>query len=146
MIRPTWNRWDLSFDPFSELRLLERQMNRLFRDVHSRGTDYPSLNFWSNENEAFLEIEMPGVDQNDFELTVADDVVTISGERKDPFISEQSTAHRQERAFGKFSRSLQLPFAVDADKVTARYENGVLRVSLPRHESTKSKRIEVKSA
>ena len=73
-------------------------------------------------------------------------MVTISGERKDPFISEQSTAHRQERAFGKFSRSLQLPFAVDADKVTARYEHGVLRVSLPRHESTKSKRIEVKSA
>jgi len=121
-------------------------MNRLFRDVHSRGTDYPALNFWSNENEAFLEIEMPGVVQDDFELTVADDVVTIAGERKDPYVAEQATAHRQERAFGKFSRTLQLPFAVDADKVVARYENGVLRVTLPRHESTKSKRIAVKAA
>ena len=63
IIKPTWNRWDVSFDPFSELRLMERQMNRLFRDVHSRGTDYPSLNFWSNENEAFLEVELPGVAQ-----------------------------------------------------------------------------------
>lgn len=146
MIKPMWNRWDWDSDPFADLRLLERQMNRLFRDVHSRGTDYPSLNYWSNDNEAFLEVEMPGVNQNDFELTVADDVVTIAGERKDPLASEQATAQRQERAFGKFSRTLQLPFQVEADKVTARYENGVLRVTLPRREETKSKRIAIKAA
>lgn len=146
MIRPMWNRWDWDSDPFADLRLLERQMNRLFRDVHSRGTDYPSLNYWSNENESHLEIEMPGVDQSDFDLTVTDDVVTIAGERKDPFEKEQATAQRQERSFGKFSRTLQLPHHVEADKVTARYENGVLRVTLPRREETKSKRIAIKAA
>lgn len=146
MIRPMWNRWDWSFDPFSELRLLERQMNRVFRDVHGRGTDYPSLNYWSNDNEAFLEVELPGVTESDFELTVNDDIITIAGERKDPFASENATSHRQERAFGSFSRTLQLPFTVESDKVTARYEHGVLRVTLPRRESTKSKRIAIKAA
>lgn len=146
MIRPMWNQWDWNTDPFADLRLLERQMNRLFRDVHGRGTDYPSLNYWSNENEACLEIEMPGVEHDDFELTVTDDVVTIAGERKDPFATEQSTAHRHERAFGKFSRTVQLPYSVDSDKVTARYQNGVLHVTLPRREETKSKRIAIKAA
>jgi len=140
-----WNRWDWSSDPFSELHLLEKQMNRMFRGVPGRGTDYPSLNYWSNENEAFLEVEIPGIDQKEFDLTVSDDVVTIAGERKDPHASENATAHRQERAFGAFSRTLQLPFGVDADKVSARYENGVLRVTLPRRESTKSKRISIQA-
>lgn len=146
MIKPMWNCWDWSFDPFAELRLMERQMNRLFRDVHGRGTDYPALNYWSNDNEALLEIEMPGVNADDFELSVQDDVVTIAGERKDPHADETVTAHRHERAFGKFSRTLQLPFEVEADKVAARYENGVLRVTLPRRESTKSKRIAIHAA
>jgi HSP20 family protein len=145
MISPLWNSWNWSFDPFSELRLLDRQVNRIFRDVHGRGTDFPSLNYWSNENEARLEVELPGVDQNDFELTVSDDVVTIAGERKDPFAEENASAHRQERAFGSFSRTLQLPFAVESDKVTARYENGVLQVTLPRRETTKSKRIAIQA-
>jgi HSP20 family protein len=146
MIRPMWNQLDWGYDPFAELRLLERQVNRVFRDTHGRGTDYPSLNFWSNENEAFLEVEMPGVDQNDFELTVTNDVVTISGERKDPYATEQGTAHRQERAFGTFSRTLQLPFDIEADHVNARYENGVLRVQLPRREASKSKRITIQAS
>jgi len=141
-----WNRWDMGFDPFSELRQMERQMNRLFRDIHGRGTDYPALNYWSTENEAQLEVEMPGVSAEDFELSVQDDVVTIAGERKDPFADENATAHRQERAFGTFSRTLQLPFEVEADQVSARYEHGVLRVTLPRRESTKSKRIEIQAA
>ena len=94
MIRPMWNRWDWSSDPFSGLHQLERQVNRLFRDAHGRGTDYPSLNYWSGDSEAYLEIEMPGVDPNDFELTVSDDVVTIAGERKNPHAADQDTAHR----------------------------------------------------
>lgn len=146
MIIPMWNRWDMGFDPFSELRQMERQMNRLFRDIHGRGTDYPALNYWSNENEAQLEVEMPGVSAEDFELSVQDDVVTIAGERKDPLADEKATAHRQERAFGKFSRTLQLPFEVEADQVAARYEHGVLRVTLPRRASTRSKRIEIQAA
>lgn len=145
MIRPMWNRWDWGFDPFAELRQLERHVNRVFRDVHGRGTDYPSMNFWSNENEAYLEMEMPGVDQNDFELTVADDIVTITGTRRDPYTAEQDTAHRQERAFGSFSRTVQLPYAVEPDQVNARYEHGVLRVKFPRRESSKSKRIAIQA-
>lgn len=145
MITPMWNRWDWGFDPFSELRLMERQMNRLFRDVHGRGTDYPSLNYWNKEDEALLEVEMPGVGPGDFELTVADDVVTIAGERKDPHEKENATAHRQERSFGKFSRTIQLPFEVESDKVTARYEHGVLHVTLPRRTTTKSKRIAIQA-
>lgn len=146
MIRPMWNRWDWSSDPFSDLHQMERQMNRLFRDIQNNGTEYPSLNFWSNENEARLEVEMPGVEPEDFDLTVSDDVVTIEGERKNPLADEEETAHRQERAFGKFSRTIQLPFEADADKVTARYENGVLRVTLPRSEANRTKRIAIKAA
>ena len=121
-------------------------MNRLFRDAHGRGTDYPSLNYWSGDNEAYLEIEMPGVEASDFELTVSDDVVTIAGERKNILAAEQETAHRQERAFGKFSRTVQLPFEADLDKVKAHYADGILRVTLPRSEAKRSKRIDIKAA
>jgi HSP20 family protein len=143
MISPLWNRLDWGFDPFSELRALERQMNRAFREVHGRGTDYPSMNFWSNDDEAFLEVELPGVSPEDVELTVANDLVTIAGERKDPHAAETAVAHRQERAFGTFKRTLQLPFEVEADQVTARHEHGLLRVTLPRRAATKSKRIAI---
>lgn len=146
MLIPIWNKWDWGFDPFSELRQMERQMNRMFRDIHGRGTDYPAMNYWSNENEAILEVEMPGVSAGDFEVTVADDVVTIAGERKDPHQQEIATAHRQERAFGKFSRTLQLPFEADSEKVAAHYENGVLRITLPRRESTKTKKITIQAS
>jgi HSP20 family protein len=84
---------------------------------------------------------MPGVDLEDIDLRVEGDMLTISGERKAGELPEGARQIRRERSFGKFSRTFQLPHAVDPDKVEARFKNGVLIVIMPRAEEDKPKKI-----
>ena len=105
---------------------------------------YPAFNVWEDADKVFVEAELPGLDLKDLEIYVtAGNHLTLKGERK-PNVPEKGLWHRQERGFGKFSRSLTLPFNVDADKVDARFENGVLLVALPKHESARPRKITVK--
>jgi HSP20 family protein len=106
---------------------------------------YPALNVWEEGDNLVVEAELPGMQPSDIEILVTGgDQLTLKGERK-PLQVEKSTLHRQERGFGKFERTLQLPYMVDADKVEARFENGVLRIQLSKHEAARARKIEVKS-
>jgi HSP20 family protein len=132
---------------------LQGEMNRLFDRWGGDGTRalglttaYPAINVWEEGDQVLLEAELPGLDLKDLELYVTGgNQFTIKGERK-ASLPEKAVAHRQERGFGSFSRSLTLPFVVDAEKVDARFENGVLTVKLTKHESAKPRKIVVKSA
>src|SRR5262245_23670743 len=91
------------------------------------------------------EAELPGVELKDLEIHVTGGKeLTLKGERR-PVAPEGGVWHRQERAFGAFTRTLTLPFAVDPDKVEARLENGVLTIQLAKHESAKPRKIAVKA-
>jgi HSP20 family protein len=106
---------------------------------------YPPLNVWEDNDTVFIEAELPGLDLKDLEIYVTGgNQLTLKGQRKQPTV-EKGIWHRQERNFGIFSRSLTLPFAVDADRVSARFENGVLLIELAKHESAKPRKITVKS-
>jgi len=144
------SRWQ-SFSPvWNQLQQFQSEMNRLF-DRWSDGSPFggsaafPPLNVWEDGERVCVEAELPGLDLKDLEIYVTGgNQLTVKGERK-PCVPEQGVWHRQERAFGVFTRSLTLPYPVDADKVDARLENGVLQVKLTKHESARPRKIAVKA-
>ena len=104
----------------------------------------PVLNVWEEENALFVEADLPGVDPAKLDVTVTEgNQLTIQGERAAPEI-QGAVWVRQERPSGRFIRTIELPVLVNADKVEAKYEQGVLKLTLPKHEATKPRKIEVK--
>ena len=134
---------------WQEMDQFQREMNRLF-DASTRGRvfnspSYPAINIWTSEDGQFITAEMPGVRPEDLEIDVTGDALSISGERKPEEVGKEARFHRRERSFGAFSRTVQLPFMVDTNKVEANFSNGILQIHLPRAEADKPKKIEVKS-
>ncbi|GIW83082.1 MAG: molecular chaperone Hsp20 [Gemmatales bacterium] len=106
---------------------------------------YPPVNVWEDDENIFVEAEIPGVKLEQLEILVAEgNQLTIQGERKFEE-EEKATWHRRERGVGKFQRQLTLPTVVDADKVTAKYDDGVLLITLPKSEAAKPRRIAVQA-
>lgn len=142
------------YDPFRDLRTLQEEVNRLFStnmtrafgdEGIGRGAWNPSVDIYENKDQIVLEAELPGMKQEDFELTVENSVITLRGERKFEKFDEADNYHRVERSYGAFTRSFTLPQTVSAEGATAEYRNGVLRVTLPKREETKTRRIEISS-
>jgi HSP20 family protein len=132
-------------DPMTEMQRLQREMNRLFSgatEVYAH--DFPSVNVWRSENGAIVVAELPGIDPGKLDISVVGDSMTLTGSRELEALKEGESYHRQERIYGRFSRTLQLPFKVDAAKVEAKYEKGVLYITLPRVEAEKPKKIAIK--
>jgi len=138
---PLSSNWD-------ELDRLQREMNRLFDDVyparHSAG-GYPAVNLWVGEDVQIVTAELPGIGLDDLEINVLGASLTISGERSADDLPEDAEIHRRERLFGKFSRTIELPYPVEAGKVEASLEKGLLTIHLPRAEADKPKKIKVKT-
>ena len=140
------------YDPFRDLRTLQEEVNRLFssnltrgfgEEGIGRGAWNPSVDIYENKDQIILEAELPGMKQDDFELTVENNVITLRGERQFEKKEESDNYHRVERSYGSFTRSFTLPQTVSAEGATAEYTNGVLRVTLPKREETKARRIQV---
>ena len=137
----------LGFDPFVELRRMQSEMNRLFSGFSTTATrDFPPINIWLGENSVVVTAELSGVTGEDVNLSLQEDVLTLSGKRE-PKSQEQNVSwQRRERAYGSFSRAVQLPFRVDPDKVQARFNDGVLEIELQRLEADRPKKIEIRAA
>lgn len=135
---------------WSEMDRLQREVNRLFDGVVTTraaiAPNYPALNFWANEEGAVVTAEMPGVEPDGIDISVVGETLTLSGNRQLEELQEGHRYHRRERSHGRFSRTIQLPFLVDANKVEAVFDKGVLHLSLPRAEADKPKKIAVKAA
>jgi HSP20 family protein len=131
-------------------RMLE-QMDRLFGPIGFDGAarmapPYPPLSVWGDDDHLYVEAELPGLTREDLDVAVAEgDQLTIAGVRK-PCGPENGSWLRQECWYGRFSRTVTLPTAVNPDAVEARYEAGVLSLTLPKSEAAKPKRIAVKGA
>jgi HSP20 family protein len=134
----------LGFDPFAELRRMQSEMNRVFSATAAR--DFPPINIRLGEHSVVLTAELPGVTRDDVNLSLQEDVLTLAGKRE-PKPQEQNVSwQRRERAYGTFSRAVQLPFRVDPDKVVARFNNGNLEIELQRLEADRPKKIEIRAA
>lgn len=141
------NQWYPFFDvskTFDEMDRFFGTVNRLseFRSV-PRGS-FPSINVYDQEDKTVLVAEIPGVDPDALEVTVVNDTVTLKGNRPNG-AEEDQKVHRRERGTGAFSRTLTLPDGVNPDTVQARYENGILRVTLEKAAEAKAKKIAVQS-
>jgi HSP20 family protein len=133
------------------MKQLRREMNRIFdhvdRDpVLGTAASYPAMNVWTNGDGAIITAELPGIDLDRLELSVHNDTLTLSGERKPEELGEGEAYHRREQSFGRFKRAFQLAFQVAADKVEASYDKGVLRITLPRTEADKPRKIRVRAS
>ena len=137
----------LSFDPFTELRRMQSEMNRLFSGFSTAtARDFPPINIWLGQNSVVVTAELPGVTAADVNLSLQEDVLTLDGQREPKTQQENVNWQRRERAYGTFSRAVQLPFRVDPDKVQARFDNGILEVELERLEADRPKKIEIRGA
>lgn len=144
-------RWNPLEEMQSEMNRLRGEMDRLFGRLGGSSrrmfspTGYPAVNIWEDDDHLYVEAELPGMELSDLEIYVnRGNVLTLSGERKEPS-QENGTWHRRERGFGKFSRLIELPNPVDADRVEAHFKQGVLTIRLPKEEHAKPRRIEVKA-
>ena len=136
-----------AWDPWREFRRLQNEMNRLFREIPGAWSApaFPPVNVWTGKEDAVVSVEIPGIDPDKLTISVDDQVLTISGTRPAEELKEGEVYHRHERPYGQFSRSIELPFRVDIDKVEAEYHNGVLSIKLPRVEEEKPRQIKVKT-
>lgn len=142
MYWPDLNRWGRLWDPWREIE----RMQRAFHEFSSPATgEFPAVNVWSTGDEAVLTAELPGIDAASVDISVVGKTVTLRGNRVSEQTKEGESYHRQERWAGRFSRTIDLPFAVDAGKVAARFNRGVLTITLPRTEAEKPRKITVVS-
>ena len=105
----------------------------------------PAFDVSETENELIVRAEIPGMEKKDIDIHLTDGVLTIKGEKRHEKEDKEENYHRIERSYGAFSRTIRLPFDVETDKVDATYKDGVLKVMLPKSETAKLKKIEVKS-
>lgn len=105
----------------------------------------PHADVIERENEIRVLVELPGMQTEDIELSLENNVLTISGEKKEEHEEENDTWHLSERRYGRFSRAFVLPRDVEQEQIQARFENGVLSVVIPKSEKARRRRIEIGS-
>jgi HSP20 family protein len=144
------------WEPVREVRTVQQEMHRLFGTFFDSQAGYgvranggrprrwiPAMDLVEQEDRFVLRADLPGLSEDDVKIELDDNVLTISGERTSEQEERRDGYYRVERASGSFSRSLVLPEGVDADSVDARFENGVLEVSVPKPAERKPRRVAI---
>ncbi len=145
-------RWNPMKDLATEIFDLQREINRIFdRFFHGFEDEEVRLVSWSprvdiseTDDEYIVRAEVPGVSKDDIKITIKDNILVISGEKKQEKETKKENYHRIERVYGSFARSFSLPGTVKVDKVEAKFKDGVLTIKLPKVEEAKPKEIEIK--
>jgi HSP20 family protein len=106
----------------------------------------PPVDIFEKQDQLVLRAEVPGVQREDLDVRIENGVLTLEGERKQENDVAEGNAHLTERSYGSFTRSFSLPTTVDASKVAATYKDGVLEITVPKAETAKSKKVDIKAA
>jgi HSP20 family protein len=133
LARPGWDVFDRFFDDL-----------RLPQTWAEEKSWMPVFDMSETEKEVVVKAEVPGMNSDDINLTLSDGCLTISGEKKHEEKEEKENYHRTERRYGAFCRNIVLPADVDPDKVDATYKDGVLKITMSKTASSKTKKIEIK--
>lgn len=142
---------DLLTSPLSRFRTLTADFDRWFdslllpefRSTVSAGAWVPPMEVEETDEELRCVLEVPGMRPEEIEITVEDNVLTIAGEKKAEHEASGVGYHFSERQYGRFVRRLQLPGVFDRNRVSARYENGLLIVTLPKVEEARPRRVQI---
>lgn len=146
------------WDPFSDLGTLQERVNQLFNQSFGmtpwtgRGESrhqlmtanfVPPVDVLEDDQNIVVQAELPGVNENDVEIRLENNVLTISGERRIELDEKKQNVHRIERGYGRFTRSFTLPVVVDQEKVQANFDNGLLTIAIPKREEAKPRQIKI---
>lgn len=135
------------WDPAVEVDSLQSEMNRLFDGFFGSGGGrrrwIPPMDLAETDDELVLTADLPGMSEDDIAIEVRDNVLAITGERKDERREQGRGFHRAERTFGSFARTLTLPRGVEADRVSAQFDQGVLEVHIPKPAERKPHRVQI---
>jgi HSP20 family protein len=142
----------IRWDPFRDIVTLREKMNRLFEDaVTARGEEKdmisstwaPSVDIYETESSLILTAEVPGIEEDNIEIKIEDNTLSLSGERKFEKETKEESYYRIERSYGSFYRSFTIPRHIDQEKIKAEHDNGVLRVTMPKKPESKPKTVKV---
>lgn len=142
----------IPFEPTHELDRFRTEISRLFNDSLGRlpapesgttGNLVPPVDIYTNNNELSVFVSLPGCSADDIDISATKDTLIIAGEMKSPNVPADTNAVRLERGYGTFKRVFRLPVAIDPDKVSATFKDGVLGIQLPLAEETKGRSIKV---
>lgn len=136
------------WEPFRELGTLQSEMSRLMNGMlegNGRQSQnwVPALDVWETPTEVVYAFDLPGIREEQITIEVKDETLTISADREKTEETSENGFYRFERRYGTFARAVGLPQGVDQDNISARYENGVLEVRVPKPEEQKPKKIEL---
>ena len=125
---------------------IDRMMGHFFPSemVHAENKLSPPINVEETDDEFIVSIELPGMKKEDVQISFHEGVLSIVGEKKAEKEFKEGNFHRFERTYGTFNRSFTLPHTVVAEKIAAKFNNGILSINLPKVEEAKAKKIEVK--
>lgn len=138
-------------DPFRELATLQDRFNSLFenfaemngKEQLAAGSFVPPVDVYEDEQNLVLKLEVPGVNEDELNVSLENNVLTVSGERKFEKEEKEENFHRIERRYGSFTRTFRLPNTVDGEKVDASYDKGILKITLAKRAEAKPKQIKV---
>jgi len=142
----------IRWDPFRDMVTLREKMNRLFEDYYPARTEEkdivagswaPSVDIYETENELVLTAELPGIKEDDIEIKLEDNTLTIKGDRNFEKETKEENYHRIERSYGSFFRSFTLPAYIDQEKIEAQHENGILKIAMPKKHESKPRKVRV---
>ena len=140
----------IRWDPYREFNTLNERMGKFlgkdWETPMSTTTWNPSVDIFENDNEVVIKAELPGMNAKDIDVRLENNVLTLKGERHFDKETKEENYHRIESEYGTFSRTFSLPVAVNGDKVTAEYKDGVLKILLPKKEEIKPKPIKIAAA
>jgi HSP20 family protein len=141
------------FSPFRDLVTLQDHVNNLFegfsgangngKDQLAAGSFAPAVDIYEDEHNLVLKLEVPGVNEEDLDISLENNALTVKGERKFEKEEKEENFHRIERRFGAFTRSFRLPNTVDSESVSANYDKGVLKLTLAKRAEAKPKQIKI---
>src|ERR1700742_2607325 len=140
------------WDPFREVLTLQNRLNSLFQgygrgqgenDLVSTAAFVPPVDIYEDEHKIVLKLEVPGLKQEDLDIQVENNILTVRGERKFEKEEKEENFHRVERRYGSFFRSFTVPTTVNTDGVKASYDAGVLRIELEKRAEAKPKQIKM---
>ncbi len=139
------------WDPYREMARMSRMMDRWFGESPrlwlneiDGGEGYVPLDMYETDNDVVVQASLPGVKPEDVDITITGETLTIRGESRHEEEEKKRNYYRQETWYGSFARSITLPTQVESDKAEATFENGVLKLTIPKAEEAKPKMIKVK--
>ncbi len=138
----------IRWEPFSEMNELQKEMNSLFDSLAPRNNELmagfvPAAEMEETAEEIHLKLEIPGMDAKDIDLQVTANAISISGERKSEVKTEAKGMTKSEFRYGSFNRVIPLPVRIQNTNVTAKYQDGILHLTLPKAEEEKNKVVKV---